>query len=272
MKHSRTLSPIPSQFPSSSSSSINVDLRSAVVQRYSELKEPWVRTLKGAIRYRVLLLSIYIDPAYASADRQSISFQCSNNHFEFAVHSPFPRTLVISAMCRLLGLGSVGAIFACLLLPLLPAITWQLTRDSNRDAHSKTCRELPGANDVFVVFKTGSTEFAHKFPVHLNTTLRCYPNYMVFSDHHEVYQGQTIHDALEPLEDHMKRHHRLEFELYHRVKEGGRRILDAAELSDRPDTNRHKKPIDSYFNVGWRLDKWKFLPMFETAYALFLST
>lgn len=161
-------------------------------------------------------------------------------------------------------------IAACGILPLIPAIAWQ-SRGSGQNSHLKTCKELPGANDVFVVLKTGATEFDHKFPIHLNTTLQCYPNYMVFSDHHEVYQGQTVHDALEPLGDHMKQHHRFEFELYHRIKEGGRQILSVTELSDRPDTNRHKIPLQSYLNVGWRLDKWKFLPMFQTAYAPFLS-
>ncbi|KAI5370446.1 hypothetical protein Slin15195_G013210 [Septoria linicola] len=165
------------------------------------------------------------------------------------------------------------AIAACGILPLLQAITWRPHSNINADiapsvqAKSfKACKELPGADDVFVVLKTGATEFGHKFPVHMNTTLRCYPNYMVFSDHQELYQGQVIHDALTPLDDHIKRHHRHEFGLYNRVKEGGREVLDAEELSDRPEAVRHKTPAEAWSNVGWRLDKWKFLPMFQTTY------
>lgn len=170
------------------------------------------------------------------------------------------------------------ALAACGILPLLPAIAWNSHSNINADTISstrskafKTCAELPGADDVFVVLKTGATEFDHKFLVHMNTTLRCYPNYMVFSDHHEVYQGQVIHDALAPLDDHIKLHHRLEFGLYNRVKEGGREILSADELSGRPEAVRHKSAIEAWGNIGWRLDKWKFLPMFQTTYAVFFS-
>lgn len=162
--------------------------------------------------------------------------------------------------------GIAFAACVILLLLLLPATTSVRVKGD-----FKNCEELPGANDVLVVLKTGATEFAHKFPVHLNTTLQCFPNYMVFSDHHEVYQGQTVHDALQPLGDYMKLNHRLEFGLYHRLKEGGRQILNTDELSDRPDAIRHKSNVEAYSSIGWRLDKWKFLPMFQTTYALFLS-
>ena len=69
----------------------------------------------------------------------------------------------------------------------------------------------------------------------------------------------------------MKINHRREFELYHRIKEGGRQILNTDELSDRPDAIRHKSAFEAYADMGWRLDKWKFLPMFQTAYAHFPS-
>lgn len=156
------------------------------------------------------------------------------------------------------------AVAAFVLLRLLPPTS------SARVHDFKNCKELPGANEILVVFKTGATEFAHKFPVHVNTSFTCYPHYMVFSDHQEVYQGQAVHDALEPISDYMTLNHRYEFGLYHRIKEGGRQILETDQESNRPDATRHKSNIEAYFNTGWRLDKWKFLPMLQTAYALFL--
>lgn len=48
------------------------------------------------------------------------------------------------------------------------------------------CRNLAGADDVVVVLKTGATELLDKLPVHLDTTLRCYPHHLMFSDYEEV--------------------------------------------------------------------------------------
>ena len=61
------------------------------------------------------------------------------------------------------------------------------------------CRSLPGANDTVVIVKTGSTELKDKLPIHFTTTLRCYPNYLIFSDHEEYIQGQRIIDALDDV-------------------------------------------------------------------------
>lgn len=59
-----------------------------------------------------------------------------------------------------------------------------------------TCHDLPGANETAVVLRTGSTEIADKLPVHLSTTLKCYPNHLIFSDHEETFNGETVIDAL----------------------------------------------------------------------------
>ena len=58
------------------------------------------------------------------------------------------------------------------------------------------CLDLPGASDAVVVLRTGSTELQDKLPVHLSTTLQCYPNHLVFSDYEETHHGETIVDAL----------------------------------------------------------------------------
>ena len=121
------------------------------------------------------------------------------------------------------------------------------------------CRNLPGANDTLVIMKTGGTELAHKLPVHLNSTLRCYPNSMIFSDYEEDFQGFHIYDALESVNSITKAEHP-DFELWRRMQTGGgRQALQPHELSGRVSprgTNFGKND-----NPGWRLDKWKFLPM-----------
>lgn len=62
------------------------------------------------------------------------------------------------------------------------------------------CRDLPGANDTLVILKTGSTELQHKLPIHVSTTLHCYPNYIIFSDIEERFQEELILDALEDVD------------------------------------------------------------------------
>jgi hypothetical protein len=67
---------------------------------------------------------------------------------------------------------------------------------TDTESSALPCRELPGANDTVVILRTGSTEIADKLPVHLSTTLNCYPNHLIFSDHEEIFQGENIIDAL----------------------------------------------------------------------------
>ncbi|KAI7252601.1 hypothetical protein KC335_g15629, partial [Hortaea werneckii] len=58
------------------------------------------------------------------------------------------------------------------------------------------CSQLPGAEKTLVVMKTGAAELEAKLPTHFNTTFRCYPNYLVFSDYGEVFEDHVIIDAL----------------------------------------------------------------------------
>lgn len=120
------------------------------------------------------------------------------------------------------------------------------------------CHELPGANETLVVFRTGSTELQDRLPIHLSTTLRCYPNYMIFSDHREHFQGEEIYDALDSVSSDLLDSHP-DFDLYRRLKQGGREVLEADQLSGSKteDTKWHGK----LENPGWKLDKWRFLPM-----------
>ncbi|KAH9836417.1 glycosyltransferase family 31 protein [Teratosphaeria destructans] len=120
------------------------------------------------------------------------------------------------------------------------------------------CRDLPGANDTLVIMKTGSTEIRDKLPIHLATTLKCYPNYMIFSDIEETFLDEPILDALEDVSARYKDSHD-DFELYRRLQRGGRKALKPSELSG--PVSRSQGGGGKPTNPGWRLDKWKFLPM-----------
>lgn len=130
------------------------------------------------------------------------------------------------------------------------------------------CRDLPGADDTVVIMKTGSTELKDKLTIHLSTTMRCYPNFLIFSDYDEVYQNHTIIDALATVSSNIRENHP-DFRLYQRLQQdGGRVALDESELSG-PGAQSHDIGAGKPQNPGWKLDKWKFLPMMERTYREF---
>lgn len=145
-----------------------------------------------------------------------------------------------------------------LLLNTDPQDLQQSSSASVNGQENLPCFNLPGAENVVVILKTGSTEFQDKFPVHINTTLKCYPNYLVFSDYEEVYEEIHIIDAVEPIAK-IKGNHS-DFELWHRLQEGGRAALEDDELSG-TFTPSNVSMSGKTENPGWLLDKWKFFPM-----------
>lgn len=119
------------------------------------------------------------------------------------------------------------------------------------------CHVLPEASETLVVFRTGSTELASRLPTH-STSLRCFPNYLIFSDVEEEYHDEHIFDALEDVSPNIQETHP-DFELYRRLRQAGRAAPNSTELAGSPDkyaSNTGKSEIS-----GWKLDKWKFLPI-----------
>jgi hypothetical protein len=105
--------------------------------------------------------------------------------------------------------------------------------------------------------KTGATEALEKVPVHLQTTFRCTPHYVIFSDLDEEIDGVQVHDVLRSVDGNVKRDIE-DFSLYNRLQEYGRRGL--VPTDNRQDDNG---AFGMPNNPGWKLDKWKFLPMID---------
>ncbi|KAK5137125.1 hypothetical protein LTR08_000630 [Meristemomyces frigidus] len=116
------------------------------------------------------------------------------------------------------------------------------------------------ADETLVIMKTGSTELGARLPVHFSTTLQCYPHRLLFSDSAEVLSGQTILDALESVSPALKETNP-DFELYRRLRDQGRDLLASNELHGSPNETMHESGTGHGDNPGWKLDKWKFLPM-----------
>ncbi|KAI9370170.1 hypothetical protein BJX61DRAFT_107454 [Aspergillus egyptiacus] len=117
------------------------------------------------------------------------------------------------------------------------------------------CPSLPGLENILVILKTGVTEAHEKLPIHRNTTLRCIPNYIVWSDYEERIADIPVHDVL--YNESSTLHQLPDFTLYKKVQSDGRSALTETDLSDDPSTPFGKT------NPGWKLDKWKFVPMIE---------
>lgn len=121
------------------------------------------------------------------------------------------------------------------------------------------CPPLPGIEDVLVVMKTGVTESKDKVPIHFSTTLRCIPHYVIYSDFDEEIEGVKIHDVLKYMDPEVT-HQVSDFDIYNRITRSGRTGLDEHDFADEANS-----AIGKPNNPGWKLDKWKFLPMAQEA-------
>ena len=121
------------------------------------------------------------------------------------------------------------------------------------------CPPLPGIEDVLVVMKTGVTESREKVPIHFKTTLRCIPHFVIYPDFEEEIEGVKIHDVLRGMDPEVKE--RVEdFNIYNRIVKYGRKGLEQDDFADEANS-----AIGKPNNPGWKLDKWKFLPMIDEA-------
>ncbi|KAI3317844.1 glycosyltransferase family 31 protein [Xylariaceae sp. AK1471] len=119
------------------------------------------------------------------------------------------------------------------------------------------CPESPLLNDVLVVIRTGATEVLEKLPVHFQTVLTCVPDYIIYSDFEEDIEGHHIFDVLDRIHDAI-RMTVPELWLYNKLRASGREGLEY-------QTSFGSGPGGALDNPGWKLDKWKFLPMVDRA-------
>ncbi|QKX63821.1 uncharacterized protein TRUGW13939_10992 [Talaromyces rugulosus] len=134
-----------------------------------------------------------------------------------------------------------------------------VSTETPANSHQFLCPSMPGIEDVLVVLKTGVTEALDKVPVHARTTFRCVPNYLVVSDYEETIEGVQLHDVLTHVQDGVKANIE-DFNLYNRLKIYGRQ-----GLVDEDATEEENGVFGMPNNPGWKLDKWKFLPMIDEA-------
>jgi hypothetical protein len=155
----------------------------------------------------------------------------------------------LTALCLLWNVTGIGRTTTSLSRP---------TYDRLLSPTQLPCHRLPGADETLVIFRTGSNEMVNRLTVHLTTSLQCFPNHLIFSDLDEQYHGEHILDALADVNPEILDNNP-DFELHRRLRKSGRTSLDPSELAGSPD--RFAIKTGKAENPGWKLDKWKFLPM-----------
>lgn len=114
------------------------------------------------------------------------------------------------------------------------------------------CRQLPGADKVVVIVKTGATEVFARLPQQLLTLAECVPKFMVFSDMAQDMGDFHIYDALDEVGKEYKENHE-DFKFYNQVHTAHAAHGDVSVLGS---------------EKGWNLDKWKNIPMLHKAYTV----
>jgi len=110
------------------------------------------------------------------------------------------------------------------------------------------CANLPGAEDILVVVKTGYNVAHKRLPMHLQTTYRCIPNVLLYSDAEDEVDGHRVHDILADIDPEIVDNHD-DFRFYRRVRESQAQGLSVSDFQSQDDADD-----------AWRLDKWKFIP------------
>lgn len=168
-----------------------------------------------------------------------------------------------SLRTRRTGRSVASILLICLILFIYwhTHLTIQLAQAApglKKESRNLPCRDLQGANETLVILRTGSTELDDRFAAHLSTSLRCFPHYLIFSDLEEWYHGEHILDALSSVSGDIKAEHR-NFDIYRRIQRDGRATVALSELSGSPEA--FERMGGNTENPGWKLDKWKFMPM-----------
>lgn len=124
------------------------------------------------------------------------------------------------------------------------------TTVSNPSSPKSECQTLPGAEDVFVILKTGATEIYEKLPQQILTLLSCTPNYLILSDLEQNLGGHHVQDILQDISEDIRSNHE-DFKPY---REYQQLVADGQDPSILKGTE------------AWTLDKWKFIPMLRKAW------
>ncbi|TGO90602.1 hypothetical protein BPOR_0058g00210 [Botrytis porri] len=116
------------------------------------------------------------------------------------------------------------------------------------------------SSDILLIIKTGASTAWRRMPVQLLTTLSSLPNIVVYSDLQEnlSLEIQTV-DVLKNVSDTLQIHDTFAYDIYQDLHTNIHAYREQAQLPG----DESELPLGN--NPGWKLDRYKFLPMLEHA-------
>ena len=124
---------------------------------------------------------------------------------------------------------------------------------------------VPGMEDIFVVMRTGASESEQKLPIHFETTLTAVPHFAIFSDLEQDVNGHHVFNVLDDVDEDIKQKN-ADFKYYNKLQQQGMSAFLKDEIASWPTKESGSSGLKD--NPGWKLDKWKFLPMTTKALEL----
>ena len=117
------------------------------------------------------------------------------------------------------------------------------------------CDTFPDTSGILLVIKTGASEAFQKIPIQLMTTLKCLPEFLIFSDMEQRIAGHRIRDSLDTVLQEAKDKNS-DFDIYRRQQKC-QVDLESCIANDAQNTKD-----------AWELDRYKFIHIAEKAYTL----
>ncbi|KAH6606752.1 glycosyltransferase family 31 [Trichoderma cornu-damae] len=116
------------------------------------------------------------------------------------------------------------------------------------------CAQFPDTSKILLVMKTGASEAFSKIPTQVLTSLKCLPEFLIFSDMEQEIAGYKIHDSLDRVLDSVKTNNR-DFDIYFRQRQCA---------ADQDHCNKHVNVAKE----GWDLDKYKNVHIAEKTFEM----
>jgi hypothetical protein len=107
------------------------------------------------------------------------------------------------------------------------------------------CAQFPDTSKILLVMKTGASESFSKVPTQLITTLKCLPEFLIFSDMEQEIGGHKIHDSLDRVLDPVKTNNR-DFDAYFRQRQCA---VDQESCNQNMDFEQERWDLDKYKNI-----------------------
>lgn len=131
---------------------------------------------------------------------------------------------------------------------------------TNRVMSSGGCPGGELAHEIVVAVKTGATEAEEKVPAIMQTSLRCAPNVLIFSDLEQDVGGYHLYDSLDTITQTVKAHPNFEIYRKQRAEWFLHKNVDAAKGMTNPESNNEL--------AAWTLDKYKNMHIVEKSWEL----